>query len=334
MKNNPETNDKALTLASRSSMLALWQANFVAEQLKSRGQSVNIKTWKTTGDIVQDRFLHEIGGKGLFIKELEEAMLRGDADFAVHSLKDMPAQIPEGFCLAAVLPRHSSRDTIIFREDFWKSMALQPGIIMDAPQINLLGPMVIATSSLRRRSLLASSCPNVSTVPIRGNVDTRLKKLKTEAWDAIILAEASLDRLGLDRSFAHPLDPSWFIPCPGQGALAIESPIQGRANTILKTLECDETRRAINIERRILARLGGDCTMPFGCLVQRDLTNTSIIHARAIVLSNDGNFASAEVSNPIDKDNIERYMEEQILTVLRQNGANKILESLGIRARI
>lgn len=321
-------------LASRGSPLALWQANYVAGLLRERGHTIDIRTWKTTGDIVQDRFLHEIGGKGLFIKELEEAMASGSAHFAVHSLKDMPARIPEGFKLAAVLKRHLSSDVIIFRDDVWARLGLARNVMVTPEILRSLGPLTVATSSLRRQSLLAGSCPDIKTIPVRGNVDTRLRKLNTEGWHALILAEASLERLEIKDVNAHRLDPSWFIPCAGQGALAIETVDQSPAFTAVKDLECAKTRQAVNIERAVLARLGGDCTMPFGCLVTDDQRTPNHILAKAIVLANDGTYAKSVKSIPANTENIENTLTDLIIDDLRKNGANHILARLGIDVRI
>jgi len=319
-----------MILASRGSPLALWQANYVAGLLRDRGHKIDIQTWKTTGDIVQDRFLHEIGGKGLFIKELEEAMASRKAHFAVHSLKDLPARIPAGFELAAVLKRHKSSDVIIFRSDVWPKLGLKAGDVVTASMLRSLGPMNVATSSLRRQSLLKGSCPDITTTPVRGNVDTRLRKLESENWQAIILAEASLERLSITNVHAHRLDPAWFVPCAGQGALAIETPAGGLAVSAVAALECAVTRRAINIERSVLARLGGDCTMPFGCLVTEHPQDQSLLLAEAVVLANDGRAARAVQTIQITATGLESELEDLIITELRKNGANKILASLGI----
>ncbi len=321
---------ETMILASRGSPLALWQANYVAGLLRDRGHKIDIQTWKTTGDIVQDRFLHEIGGKGLFIKELEEAMASGKAHFAVHSLKDLPARIPTGFQLAAVLKRHKSSDVIIFRSDIWPKLGLAAGAVVTAGMLRSLGPMTLATSSLRRQSLLKGSCPDIKTIPVRGNVDTRLRKLESEGWQAIILAEASLERLNITNVHAHRIDPAWFVPCAGQGALAIETPVGGAALSAVTALECAATRRDINIERSVLARLGGDCTMPFGCLVTAHPSDKTLLLAEAVVLASDGSSARAVQSIQATAANIEAELEDLIITELRENGANSILASLGI----
>lgn len=323
-----------LNIGSRGSALALWQANFVARQLEVLGAFPEIKTWKTTGDIVQDRFLHEIGGKGLFIRELEDAMKRGEADLAVHSLKDLPARIPSGFKLAAVLKRHSSSDVIVFKRGIWHQLGLQPGQTIDQETLKSMGPLTIATSSLRRSSILAGACPNITTTPVRGNVDTRLKKLETEPWQAIILAEASLERLGIKDVYSHRLDPKWFVPCPGQGALAIEVREDSTYSNLLNQLECQETRVAVDIERQILSRLGGDCTMPFGCLVTTDPLTQDQLKGHVIVLNRQGRYASAIQTVSKSIANFKETLENQLIEELRANGADKILEDIGLKAII
>jgi hydroxymethylbilane synthase len=325
---------RPIIIGSRGSKLALWQANFVAEKLRATGQTIEVKTWKTTGDMVQDRFLHEIGGKGLFIKELEEAMLRGEADLAVHSLKDLPAKIPPNFELASILKRHSSRDVIIFKKEFYSKLGISSLSVIDSTILKDLGPITVATSSLRRTALLKNACPEITAVPVRGNVDTRLKKLETEPWQALVLAEASLERLSINDVCAHPLDPAWFIPCPGQGAIAIETPKNSRQLSVLSTLQCEDTRFAVDLERKILARLGGDCTMPFGCLVTTDHEQLENIKVSAIVLDQGGNTASAVASLPKTTPQLAEKLEECVITELRQNGVNKILKSLQINIQI
>ena len=329
---NPKP-DISLISASRGSPLALWQAHFVKDLLSARGVTAEIKTWKTTGDIVQDRFLHEIGGKGLFIRELEDAMRRGEADFAVHSLKDLPARIPEGFSLTAVLKRHVSTDVMIFSRDFYRQAGLAAGQLIDERTVKSLGPIRIATSSLRRAALLKGASDDVVTVPVRGNVDTRLKKLESEGWHAIILAEASLERLSIRDVHAHTIDPSWFVPCAGQGALAIETLAKSPVEEHIVPLQCATTRLAVDIERSVLARLGGDCTMPFGCHVAEDPRTPGNLLARAVLLANDGK--SVRVVKSMPKASAEKGELEQVLIdSLRKNGANEILAMLGIGIRI
>ena len=171
-------------------------------------------------------------------------------------------------------------------------------------------------------------------MPVRGNVNTRLHKLNTEGWQALILAEASLERLNLTSLPSHRLDPNWFIPCAGQGALAIETLANSSAAEEVSALECSETRQAVNIERSVLARLGGDCTMPFGCLVTTDKQHKNHFLARAVVLDSEGNSAKSVKEIRTDSQNIEAALEELIIDELRKNNANGILAKLGIAVRI
>lgn len=319
-----------MILATRGSALAIWQANFIADQLKNLGQSVELNIVKTTGDQVQDRFLHEIGGKGLFIKELEEALKAGAADLAMHSLKDMPVQLPKGFRLSAILKRHAVTDVIIFKKSLYEKLSLSPGSVLGAKEIKALGPMRIATSSLRRQALLEQLASGIKVQPIRGNVDTRLRKLEEQEWHALILAEASLDRLGLSKTCVHRLDPAWFVPCAGQGAIAIETIDDSPHLTTIARLDCAETRRQITIERSVLQALGGDCTMPFGCLVQPDPRHPGNLHGRVVVLDLQGSSAIASHSMSASSIGDGRTFVTKLLDELRGNGVNDILRRLGI----
>ena len=290
---------RRLTIATRGSPLALWQANFLASMLHRRGVESEKLIVRTTADRVQDRFLHEIGGKGLFVKELEEALLAGKADVAIHSLKDMPAKVGSEFALAAVLARHAATDVLIFRSDI--NAQLKPKPLIAATDLWGLGALTVGTGSLRRQALLTRTAPALACVGIRGNVDTRLRKLDEGAWDAIILAEASLDRLGLSQVHRSRLNPDWFIPAPGQGALALET----RAGDPLaawlgSTLGCPDTTLAVTIERTILARLGGDCTLPFGCYVRAQSGLIPALKAHAAVYSTSGSVAEVNHSEAYD----------------------------------
>jgi len=246
----------------------MWQAHFVADRLRSLGHDVSLLPMTTSGDRIQDRFLHEVGGKGLFTKELEEAMARGEAHLAVHSLKDLPVVLPEGFELAAVLARHAPGDVMIADEKFpLAGRLLTPSILQN------LGIKKIGTASVRRMHMLKSNLGDVECVGLRGNVGTRIRKLKDEGLDAIILAEASLDRLELKTGLNWGrLSPDWFLPCPGQGALAIEidaaSSQAAKIREVIAPLKCLRTSREVTLERAVLRELGGDCTIPVGCFAR------------------------------------------------------------------
>ncbi len=294
-KNHPELNS-ILSIATRGSALALWQSNFIAAQLAKLGMRSKLEVIKTTGDRIQDRFLHEIGGKGLFVKELEESLKRGETDLAMHSLKDMPARLPQGFCLAAVLERHSPLDAAVFAERHRPCKAYSSDELLKWLRS---GPLKIATSSLRRRAILLRINPQIEIIPIRGNVDTRLKKLRDNPdWDALILAEASMDRLSLKAEWPTAALPAeWFLPSPSQGALAIEMLEDHPARARIAQLNCTQTNTMVGIERSILAALGGDCTMPFAAYARTEgqtlLVDTAVFgtHSMAsskLSLQNDG----------------------------------------------
>jgi hydroxymethylbilane synthase len=316
-----------VVIATRGSALALWQADHVTGLLAARGVAAEKLVLKTTADRVQDRFLHELGGKGLFIKELEEALLDGRADLAVHSLKDMPATVPAGFALAAVLPRHSPADVLIFRQDV--AARLKPSAVLGEAAVRALPPLQIGTGSLRRQAILRRVAPALTTVGVRGNVDTRLKKLAGGEWDALILAEASLDRLGVTDVARCRLAPDWFIPCASQGALALEAKAGSPVAAWLKGFEDEATRLAVDIERGVLAGLGGDCTLPFGCLVARE---GAMLVARAGVYGPSGEAALAEhrasVTPVVDRE----AFATAILARLKAAGVVQVLAALGLEA--
>jgi len=337
-------------IATRGSKLALWQAEFVARKLTEKaGLSSRLEVIRTTGDAVQDRFLHEIGGKGLFVRELEEALAARRADIAVHSLKDMPVNLPSGFALAAVMKRHVAHDVIIFRREIAQALGLGAapgdGRALDAAGVASLGPLQVASSSLRRSCLIRQAAPKIRMVAVRGNVDTRLRKLAEGRFDAIILAGAALERLGpdivpdFDQFATRKLDESWFVPCAGQGALAIEtrSEVLQSPNTknaeraqlvhALESLNCANTMRAVTIERNVLRALGGDCTMPFGCHVTQQ---GQLLSASAVVLDQNGNAARSSWAGPVAGFPGETEVSSQLVRMLRDNGVDTVLDNLGL----
>ena len=220
---------------------------------------------KTKGDRVQNRFLHEIGGKGLFVRELETSMIEGLTDIGVHSLKDLPAKTPEPFTLAAIMKRHEVADALIVSDELYEKIATRFGknARISAAILKDLGKISIATASLRRQSLLKGASDQIEVVPVRGNVDTRIQKRKDNSWDALILAGASLERLQINEP--HFLfDTDWFTPSPAQGALALECVKGSFAEPIIASLSDKRTYHCAAIERKVLELLGGDCTMPLG----------------------------------------------------------------------
>jgi hydroxymethylbilane synthase len=323
-------NPPSLKLATRGSKLALWQANYVAKLLQNLGSSVELVVLKTTGDAVQDRFLHEIGGKGLFIKELEESLLKKTSDLAMHSLKDLPVNTPADFALPAVLKRHSVYDVIVFKKEIYSRLNIPRGSVLNANHMKALGPMKIATSSLRRKCLLEQLDSGIEITNVRGNVDTRLKKLEQEDWQGLILAEASLDRLKITDHPYHKLDSNWFIPCAGQGALVIETLSQSPCNDFLKQLNCRDTSLCVLIERSILKALGGDCTMPFGCLVTEDQRDPQKLVAHAIVLDMSGGSASTVQSMSKERVGNGIPLVEAVLAGLEKNRVSNILKNINI----
>lgn len=241
----------ALRLATRRSLLALWQAEQVAAALRAAHPAlwVELVPLSTKGDRIQDRSLAAIGGKGLFIKELENALEEGRADIAVHSMKDVPSDLAPGFAIEAVLPRADARDALIARH---------ARALAELPHGARLG-----TSSLRRQAQLLAARPDLRLEPLRGNVDTRLKSLDSGELDAIVLACAGLERLGLDSRISARLDCALCLPAVGQGVIGIECRAQDRrTRLLLAPLEHAPTRIVLEAERAFAARLGGSCQSP------------------------------------------------------------------------
>ncbi len=320
---------KNLVIASRGSKLALWQADYVKTLLSQQGWSADIQVIKTTGDRVQDRFLHEIGGKGLFVREIEEALLAKRADLAIHSLKDLPAKTPAAFRLAAVLKRHQPTDILIWNPKRYYQTTPAPKQISKS-ELQSAGVLTIATGSLRRTCLLKNANPEIEVIGIRGNVDTRLQKLESSQWDALILAEASLERLDLLPSLKYSrLDPSWFTPSAAQGALVIETLADSSVASVVSPIDCKLTHFHVDIERHVLEFLGGDCTMPFGCYVS---SAHGRLTADAVILNMQGECVRAQVQWPLAAVSSPRSHAMEIVAALRTNGAEKILRDLNIKS--
>ncbi len=317
---------KTVRIASRGSKLALWQTEFVSQKLRAKGLKPEALIIKTKGDQVQDRFLHEIGGKGVFVRELEQAILEGKADLGVHSLKDLPAILPTPFILPAILKRHSPKDVMIFRKDTFEKANIDRKTELTPEILANIGPISVGTASLRRQSLIKSINSEIKLKPVRGNVDTRIRKLHEGYWDAIILAEAAIDRLSLNEELAIPIATDWFIPSPAQGALALECCQDHPLKHIFETLNCDTTMQTVSIERAILAKLGGDCTMPIGSYLAQESMRTK---ARAKVLNYEGQFAEATMTFPELPKNLNvEETSNAIIAALRKNQLNLILKDL------
>lgn len=247
-----------LVIGSRGSELALWQAKFVKKELerKNKNLSVEIKIINTKGDKILDVALSKIGDKGLFTKELENELLKGSIDIAVHSLKDLQTELPKGLKLAAVTKRHPVEDVLIARK---KRMTLK-----DLPE-----GAVVATGSLRRSSQLLHIRPDIKIEELRGNVPTRIKKFLESKWDAIILARAGVERLKLNKHISSVINVAEILPAVGQGALGIEIRSDNKlAEKVLKSIHHDATYKAVLAERALLKALEGGCQVPIGAYAQ------------------------------------------------------------------
>jgi len=246
-----------IRIGSRGSQLALWQANHIADLLRAQGHEVAIATITTTGDRLQGVPFVRVGSKGMFTKEIEEALLAGTIDLAVHSLKDLPTELDARFVIAAVTERVDPRD--VFVSTRFASMDALPA-----------GARV-GTSSLRRQSQLRARWPRLEYVDFRGNVDTRLRKLSEGQVEAAVLAAAGLDRLERTEWVRERFSADVLCPAPGQGALAIECrTADDRTRTVLATLDHAESRFAVTAERVALAALGGGCQVPIGAYCRRE----------------------------------------------------------------
>jgi len=246
-----------LRIGSRGSQLALWQANHIAGLLRGQGHEAEIEIIKTTGDRLQDVTFAQVGSKGMFTKEIEEALADGRVDLAVHSLKDLPTELPEPFVLAATPPRADPRDVLV---------SVNHASLAALPKHAKVG-----TSSQRRRAQLKGLRPDLDLVEFRGNVDTRLRKLAEGQVEAILLAAAGLDRLGKTDWVRERLEPKDFCPAAGQGALGIEARKNDEATVdALSFLDHADTRFAVTAERAALSALGGGCQVPIGIHCRRE----------------------------------------------------------------
>jgi hydroxymethylbilane synthase len=246
---------KPIRIGTRGSALALWQAEHVKERLAGLGYEATLAVIVTSGDRIQDRRLEAVGGKGAFLKEIEEAMLAGQVDLAVHSLKDVPVRLPDGLHLAATLERADPRDVLLTAANV--ALAALPA-----------GARV-GTTSLRRRAIVRDVRPDLVLEDLRGNVDTRIRKLREGRYDAIVLAMAGLARLGRASEAAEALDPAVFVPAPGQGAIVLECREGDRETAeVAARLHHEPTARAVSAERVFLAALGGGCNVPLGAHAQ------------------------------------------------------------------
>ncbi len=299
-----------IRIATRKSTLALWQANHVADALRPLPEvtSVELVPLTTRGDEVLDRSLQKIGGKGLFIKELEVAMEAGDADIAVHSMKDVPADMPEGFCIAAVLERANPADALV-----GKNLS------------ELAQGARVGSSSLRRQAQLLALRPDIRVQALRGNVNTRLKKLEDGQYDAIILACAGLERLGLEAHISEIFSPDQMLPAAAQGVIGIEC-LAGRTELlqILKLLDHAATKTVVTAERAVTKELQADCQSPVATFGEID---DSTLNLRAMVASPDGRkIIRKQVSGPADD---PETLGISLANKLLDMGAGKLLAQTG-----
>ncbi|MBS3920815.1 MAG: hydroxymethylbilane synthase [Deltaproteobacteria bacterium] len=305
-----------LRIGTRASQLALFQANWVKEKLEQAHSPlrVTLVKIKTTGDKIQDVPLAKIGGKGLFVKEIEEALLAKKIDLAVHSIKDVPTEFPEGLHLAVITKREDPRDAFISRE----------GIsLKELPQGAKIG-----TSSLRRQAQLLHSRGDLELIPLRGNLDTRLKKLNTLGIDGIVLACAGLKRLGLDEMITEILPIDISLPAIGQGALGIETRVgDEEVEEKIRFLNDPDSSIAITAERAFLKRLGGGCQVPiaaFGRIVD------SVLQIDGLVGTIDGKrLVRHRIEGPIER---AEALGVELAEILRKKGAGEILEEVYLRS--
>jgi len=296
-----------LTIGSRGSQLALWQARWIKARLEERGEACRIEIIRTTGDKITDVPLAQVGSKGLFTKEIEEALLRGDVDLAVHSMKDLPTELPEGLTIAAVPAREDPRDALIGK----KLSELAAG-------------GKVGTSSLRRAAQLRALRPDLRVESLRGNLDTRLRKLDEGRYDAIVLAAAGLKRMGWENRIAEVLSTDYMCPAVGQGALAIETRAgHGDAERICRALDHAETRLAVAAERALLAALGGGCQVPIGAYAQVDGDE---VRLTAVVCTPDGDrlLRRNATGATLDPESLGNRLAQELLGA----GADEILESV------
>jgi len=266
-------------IGTRGSRLALWQARAVAGLLESTGVRADLVVIKTSGDRLQEAPLSDAGGKRLFVKEIEDALLRGDVHLAVHSAKDMPALLPVGLDLAAALPREDPRDVLVLPSD------RAPGDLSEV--LSSLGPTPsIGTGSARRSAQLTALVPGGRFGPIRGNVDTRLRKLDAGEFDALVLASAGMKRLGFGSRISAPIPIERCVPAPGQGIIAIEIRADDEAmRRALEPIHDTASGIALAAERALVNALGGGCQLPLGGIV---VQNGTVLDMHAVVTSLDG----------------------------------------------
>lgn len=303
---------KTIRIGTRGSKLALWQANWVKDTicLGFPEIKVSIITIKTTGDMIVDRPLAMVGGKGLFVKEIEKALMESSIDIAVHSMKDMPGELPDSLVIGAIPKRENPFDVLISRGNL---------TLKELPAGARVG-----TSSLRRASQIKHVRPDLEISSIRGNLDTRLKKLASGEFDATLLAAAGLIRLGMEDVISEYMDEDVMLPAVGQGALCIQSRKEDRSmDPILALLNHPDTNTVVRGERAFLRRLEGSCHIPVACFGR--LENGQVI-LTGVVASENGETMVKEVVTGKPEDVVKTGMD--LAEILLARGADKILENL------
>jgi hydroxymethylbilane synthase len=297
-----------LRIGSRGSQLALWQAHHISDLLRAQGHEVELEIIKTTGDKILDVALAKVGTKGMFTKEIEEALAEGRVDLAVHSLKDLPTELAPGFEIAAITKRENPRDVFCSRKY---------SRIEDLPQGARVG-----TSSLRRQAQLNALRPDLEIIPLRGNVDTRLRKLAEGEYDAIILAAAGLNRLGKTEFVKQVISADIMCPAAGQGALGIEIRAgDSETRRHLAFLDDASARASTTCERALLNKLGGGCQVPIGAFAE---VRGGRVHLTGIVANPDGSTVLREVRDGDDPTKLGEAVGETLL----QRGGDAILEEV------
>jgi hydroxymethylbilane synthase len=306
--------DGTIRIATRSSELALRQARIVETALESRGLKCEIVTFKTKGDKKLDEPLSEIGAKGLFTRELEVALTKKKVDCCVHSLKDLPTELPDGLAIGAVLEREDPRDVLVINP------------VTEAEDLaSLPAGSRVGTSSLRRRAQLLSLRPDLEVAELRGNVPTRLKKVDTGKVHAAILAAAGLIRLNAQQHIKQFLEPPAWLPAAGQGAIAIEIRADDDSmREIIEQLDHEPTSVSVRAERAFLAALEGGCQIPIGALASLDTSGTLVLHGFVSDIRGRDSVRGSKVVDPKSPENAGR----ELAADLRTRGATSLLMDL------
>lgn len=306
---------RKLIIGTRGSKLALWQANYVAKLLREHYPvETELKTIKTQGDKILDVPLAMVGGKGLFVKEIEVAMMNGDIDLAVHSMKDVPTELPDGLGIVSMPERVDPRDVLISTEK--------------VPLMELHRDTIVGTSSLRRQAQLLHLRPDFKLVDVRGNLETRLRKMKEGRFEAIILAAAGIDRMGYGELITERISSELSLSAVGQGAIGIETRLDDKeVKRMLKALNHSETFSAVTAERALMKLLQGGCQVPIGAL---GTINSGILTLQGVVADLDGvKYFRDEFSGPVDEaENIGIELAERLLDA----GADEVLADIRAQA--